>query len=75
MEHIFKTQIALDGSTTSYDVFFEGEDYVFHPLNNEAAPVLKLRREEDEWHTAPEMGEDVRSEAVRVLEEYLMRQH
>ncbi|RYY67496.1 MAG: hypothetical protein EOO12_00920 [Chitinophagaceae bacterium] len=74
MEHIFKTQLTIDGSSRNYDVFFADDDYHFKPLDGEGPEVL-LRREEDEWHPQSQQDEELTQTCIGLLDTYLLSQH
>lgn len=74
MEHLFKTQLTIDGAARSYDVFFKDEEYHFAPLDGEG-PEVRLRREEDEWQPVGDAGDALTEACINILDQYLLSQH
>lgn len=74
MEHLFNTQLLFNGEELNYEVHFENETYTFQPLKT-GAPVILLKREQDEWHSANEMNVGLKEWAITKLDNYLMAQH
>jgi hypothetical protein len=74
MEHIFKTQLTIEGQARSYDVFFADEEYHFAPLDG-VGPEIILMREADEWHYDPRQDEALIDECLGLLDQYLLSQH
>lgn len=74
MEHLFNTHLVFNGEVINYEVHFENETYTFQPLKT-GAPIILLKREQDEWHCANEVNEDLKASAVTQLDNYLMAQH
>ncbi|MDB5197018.1 MAG: hypothetical protein JWP88_1389 [Flaviaesturariibacter sp.] len=74
MESLFQTTLNYNGKATAYDVRFEQEAYIFQP-HQAAAPVMRLKREEDEWHGATEADPSLRAAAISELDRYLLSQH
>jgi hypothetical protein len=75
MERLYKTQLAINGRNTTYEVVFENEQYVFHPQNSEEAQTFAFKREEDEWHPQSPLEDGIREKAIATLESYLLSQH
>lgn len=75
MEHVFKTQLKVNGESCTYDVTFADDLYTFTPVDNPEAPSVKLKREEDTWHGVENGNETLQAEAISLLEQYLLSQH
>ncbi|GAA4330401.1 hypothetical protein [Flaviaesturariibacter amylovorans] len=74
MEHLFTTELPAGGQTRAFNVTFAEDWYVFTPPGG-GSPVVRIRREEDEWH--PEAGTDpgLAQACTDALERYLLSQH
>lgn len=74
MEPLFEVRLNVEGNEINYAVHFEAENYVFQPQQADA-PIIHLKREEDEWHTASTIDESLKNEAISALDRYLLAQH
>ncbi|RYZ24434.1 MAG: hypothetical protein EOO16_00705 [Chitinophagaceae bacterium] len=74
MEHLFKTQLTIEGQSRNYDVFFNENDYHFAPLDG-GGPEVLLRREHDEWHPQSATDPGLNEACIGLLETYLLSQH
>ncbi|MDB5252802.1 MAG: hypothetical protein JWP27_1971 [Flaviaesturariibacter sp.] len=74
MEHLFITQLSVNGQQTDYEVVFADETYHFRP-KDQTAPVIRARREQDEWHVESPVADALREEALGKLDTYLLSQH
>lgn len=74
MEILFTKALNVKEQPIEYSVSFHDEQYFFESKNG-SAMNFSLRREDDEWHTTDNMDEDLKDQAVTVLEEYLLAQH
>jgi hypothetical protein len=76
MEHLFSTNIAVNGENTVYHVVFDHEKYIFTPeVENEALPSFSFIREHDEWHDGTQLSPGIKKQALEALEKYLLKQH
>lgn len=74
MKPLFETNLRYNGHAIAYEVYFEKEAYVFQPAQNDF-PVIKLKREDDEWHSDESIDGSLRATAISELEHYLLSQH
>lgn len=75
MERLYTTELTVNGRKAAFEVIFENELYVFHPVNPGEAELFSIKREEDEWHPQTRLEESVQDEAIASLERYLLAQH
>jgi len=75
MENLFSTNIAINNENVNYHVFFDNEKYVFQSQSGIAFPTFSLKREHDEWHNVEFLPDDLKEQAIDVLEKYLYKQH
>jgi hypothetical protein len=73
MEHLFTTELIFSGKPTAYDVVFNNEQYSFKA--KDGTSNFNLTREHDEWHSADDIKEPLRAQAIKALEDYLLAQH
>ena len=74
MEPLFEATISYEGKPVAYAVHFEAETYIFEP-RQPGAPVVKLKRENDEWHEITAANDSLKTTAITELERYLLAQH
>ncbi|RYY90615.1 MAG: hypothetical protein EOO15_01835 [Chitinophagaceae bacterium] len=74
MEHLFKTQLTIEGQSRNYDVFFADDDYHFKSLDGNGPEIL-LRREQDEWHPQSKQSDALTQTCIGLLDTYLLSQH
>ncbi len=74
MNVLFKTSLEIRGNATTYEVIFENEVYHFQPINEKGLP-LRIRREEDEWHSDDAIDAQTKTAATEALDAYLLSQH
>lgn len=75
MEKLFTTNLTVNGQSAPYEVVFENDQYVFHPLQGDQTQTFSIKREEDEWHPQDQMNEELQAEGIAALEKYLLSQH
>ena len=76
MEHLFSTNISVANRPVRFEVNFDHEKYIFQPETSEMhSGAFSLRRDHDEWHEEGKLSPEIKSQAVEVLEKYLMKQH
>ena len=75
MEHLFSTDLNIDGRDIRYNVMFENEQYVFRPDNDQEHPSFSLKREADSWQGMETLDPSLRQIAITSLEAYLLAQH
>ena len=76
MEHLFTTNISINSQPIAYEVSFDHEQYIFlSGAREKQFASFSIRREHDEWHEQENLPEDVKNQAVEVLENYLLQQH
>lgn len=74
METLFSTALAINGSLIAYKVRFLDEAYIFQPAGSNA-PLIKLKREGEEWVSVDDLEKSIMTEAADHLERYLLSQH
>jgi len=76
MEHLFSTNLSVNGENAVYQVFFDDEKYVFLPeAKEEEMPTFSFKREHDEWHNQDLISPQLKRQAINALEGYLLAQH
>jgi hypothetical protein len=76
MEHLFSTSISIHGRSIRYEVNFLNEQYIFQPATDESESIsFSMRREHDEWIAEGQITSEITSQAIELLEKYLMKQH
>jgi hypothetical protein len=76
MEHLFSTNLAVNGENVVYHVVFDHEKYIFTPeVENRSLPSFSFIREHDEWHDGSQLSPDIKKQALEALEKYLLKQH
>lgn len=76
MEHLFTTSLSINSQSIPYEVSFDKEQYIFlSGAREKEFASFSMRREHDEWHEQEDLPEEVRNQAVDVLEKYLLKQH
>ena len=74
MEALFTTNLNMHNTTAIYHVYFKEDKYIFTPQKNEM-PTFSFKREHDEWHEQACLSPQLKSQAIKALENYLMAQH
>ncbi len=72
MDPLFTATINSKNIEDKFLVYFENEKYVFQ---SEGDVQFKLMRTHDEWKVEGNVDEQVKDEAIRQLEKYLLAQH
>lgn len=76
MEELFSTNLAVNNQNVNYRVIFENEKYLFvSEAENTSFPRFFFRRENDQWLDEDLLPEEIKKQAVDVLERYLLKQH
>lgn len=75
MEDLFDTSLRIGNETVPYHIFFRDELYHFQSRENGAGKSFSFSRDHDAWHEQSPLPDGVREEAIKRLEEYLLRQH
>lgn len=76
MEHLFSTSLSIASRPVRFDVNFDHEQYIFQSNDNENySGSFSLKRDHDEWHEEGKLSPEIKSQAVEVLEKYLLKQH
>jgi hypothetical protein len=58
-----------------YAVFFNDEEYHFQSSKEELVKSFILKREHEEWLTTGNINEELKNNAITILEKYLLSQH
>jgi len=76
MEHLFSTSISISNRPVRFEVNFDHEQYIFQPSSGEMhSDSFSLKRDHDEWHEEGKLSPEIKTQAVDVLEKYLLKQH
>ena len=76
MEDLFSTSLTIDNKNVNYHVRFENDRYNFISDQSDAAyKNFSIKREHDEWHEVEQLPDEIKTEAIRSLENYLLKQH
>lgn len=74
MSTLFTSSLNTAAHNTEYNVSFKNNSYLFTPVEG-SSEVFSLIRENDEWHCAQNINEELKSKAVEALDRYLLAQH
>jgi hypothetical protein len=75
MTRLFHTNISFNNEPVDYAVFFNDEEYHFQSSKEELAISFSLKREHEEWRTTENINEELKNNAIIILEKYLLSQH
>jgi hypothetical protein len=73
MDTLFTTELDYNGKPESFAVTFHDDRYIFQSLTGNIR--FSIRREEDEWHPAEPIDDQLKNAATEKLEAYLLSQH
>ncbi|HVE61582.1 MAG TPA: hypothetical protein VNA26_07170 [Chitinophagaceae bacterium] len=75
MTELFDITLTANNQPVAYSVFFADEEYHFQSTDAETAESFIIKRERDEWHTKENIDNELKNNAIAVLEKYLLSQH
>ncbi len=75
MTRLFHTNISFNNVPVDYAVFFNDEEYHFQSSKEELVKSFILKREHEEWLTIGYINEELKNNAITILEKYLLSQH
>ncbi len=75
MAPIFTTELNVNGQPTTYHVVFNEGKYIFKPEGTGAnSGEFSITREHDEWQVQGTVEEDIKTQGLAKLEDYLLAQ-